>query len=154
LKAFFSISLNTIRSAIVTVTSKRKLINLAAIPLYRNAAYLMMVTAVTSLLGFFFWMIVARYYSEAEVGYSSAIISAISLLAMISMAGLNSLLIRFLPQAEKPKELINSCLTLSGLFSIVIAAIFVAGLGFWSPALINSAKYYFYCQEASWFYVS
>lgn len=135
MKAFFSISFNTIRNAIATVTSRRKLIDLAAIPLYRNAAYLMMVTAVTSLLGFFFWMIVARYYSEAEVGYSSAIISAISLLAMISMAGLNSLLIRFLPQAEKPQELINSCLTLSGIFSVVIAVIFVAGLGFWSPAL-------------------
>jgi len=95
----------------------------------------MLVTASTSLLGFIFWIIVARYYTEVEVGYSSAIISAISLLTTISMAGLNSLLIRFLPQTEKPKELINSSLTLGGLFSIGIAIIFIAGLNFWSPAL-------------------
>jgi len=78
---------------------------------------------------------VARFYSEAEVGYSSAMISAISLLALISLAGLNTSLIRFLPQAEKPQELINSCYTLSGLVSLVVTSIFFAGLGFWSPAL-------------------
>jgi O-antigen/teichoic acid export membrane protein len=92
-------------------------------------------TAITSLLGFFFWMVVARFYTEGEVGYSSAIISAIGLLAMISMAGLNSSLIRFLPQAKKPQDLINSCLTISGLFSVVISIIFIVGLDAWSPAL-------------------
>ena len=135
MKSFLSLSFNILRSTIATVTSRRKLIKLAAVPLYRNAVYLILNTAITSLLGFFFWMIVARYYSEVEVGYSSAIISAISLLAMISIAGFNSLLIRFLPQAEKPQDLINSCLTISGLFSIVIAIIFITGLDFWSPAL-------------------
>ena len=135
MKAFFLVTFNTVRRATATITSKRKLIKLAAVPLYRNAVYLILTTAITSLLGFLFWMIVARYYSEVEVGYSSAIISAISLLAMISMAGFNSLLIRFLPHTEKRQDLINSCLTISGLFSIVIAIVFVAGLDFWSPAL-------------------
>lgn len=91
--------------------------------------------AVMALCGFFFWMVVARFYTEAEVGFSSAIISAISLIAIISLVGLNTSLIRFLPQADKPQELINSCYTLSGLVSLVIAGIFIAGLGFWSPAL-------------------
>jgi len=48
---------------------------------------------------------------------------------------LNISLVRFLPHAEKPRELINSCYTLGGLLSLVLAGIFLVGLGFWSPAL-------------------
>ncbi|HUV45495.1 MAG TPA: oligosaccharide flippase family protein [Dehalococcoidia bacterium] len=125
-----------ITEAIDTITSRRKLKQVAATPLYRNAFYLMLNTAVMALCGFFFWMVVARFYTEAEVGFSSAIISAISLLAIISMVGLNTLLIRFLPHADKPQQLINSCYTLSSLISLVVAAIFIAGLSLWSPALV------------------
>lgn len=95
----------------------------------------MLNTAVMALLGFFFWMVVARFYTEAEVGFGSAIISAISLIAIISLVGLNTSLIRFLPHADKPQELINSCYTLSGLVSLIVASVFIASLGLWSPAL-------------------
>ena len=135
MKRLISNFLTIIRETLTTITSRQKLKRLASTSLYRNAVYLMLNRAITSLLGFFFWMIVARYYTEGAVGYSSAIISAISLLAMISMVGLNSTLIRFLSQAERPHDLINSCSTISGLFSVVIAIIFIIGLGFWSPAL-------------------
>ncbi len=104
-------------------------------PLYRNAVYLLVNTVVGSLLGFFFWVVVARFYTEAEVGYSSSIISAVSLLAVLSLLGLEVSLIRFLPRAEKPQELINSCFTLSGLVSLAIAGIFLASVDFWSPSL-------------------
>jgi O-antigen/teichoic acid export membrane protein len=124
-----------IAEAIDIITSREKLKQTATTPLYSNAFYLMLNTAITSLLGFFFWMIVARFYTEAEVGFSSAIISAISLLALISLVGFNVSLVRFLPHADKPQALINSCYTLSGLISLVIAGICVAGVGFWSPAL-------------------
>jgi len=124
-----------IAEAIGIITSREKLKQFVSIPLYSNAFYLMLNTAVMAVFGFFFWMIVARFYTEAEVGFSSAIISAISLLALISMVGLNISIIRFLPHADKPQDLINSCYTLSGLISLAVAGIFLAGLGFWSPAL-------------------
>ncbi len=124
-----------IAEAIDIITSREKLKQTVATPLYSNAFYLMLNTGVLALLGFFFWMIVARFYTEAEVGFSSAIISAISLLALISMVGLNISIVRFLPHADKPQDLINSCYTLSGLISLAVAGIFLAGLGFWSPAL-------------------
>jgi len=95
----------------------------------------MLNTAVMAFCGFFFWMVVARFYTEAVVGFSSAIISAIKLIAIMSLVGLNTSLIRFLHQADKPQELMNTCYTLSGLVSLVVASIFIAGLGFWSPAL-------------------
>lgn len=118
---------------IINLRQRLKLI--ATISLYRNAFYLMLASAVTSLLGFFFWMVVARFYSETDVGFSSAIISAINLIALLSVVGLDFSVIRFLHQASKPKELINYSLTLCGLVSLIIATIFVAGIDFWSPAL-------------------
>ncbi len=104
-------------------------------PLYRNSFFLMANTVLTSGLGFFFWMVVARFYTEAEVGWGAAIISAISLLAMLSVPGFGAALIRFLPKAEKPQDMINSCLTISGALAVVLAVVFVAGLDVWSPAL-------------------
>ena len=124
-----------IKEAVATVTSRKRLKQIVTTPLYSNSFYLMLNTAVMSFLGFFFWLIVARFYTRAEVGYSSAIISALGLLAILSLAGLNVSLVRFLPQVRKPEDLINTCFTLAGLISLVMAGIFVAGLDFWSPAL-------------------
>jgi Membrane protein involved in the export of O-antigen and teichoic acid len=127
--------LKIITEAIGTITSRQRLKRVITTPLYGNAFYLMLNTVIMALCGFFFWMVVARFYTEAEVGFSSAIISGISLLATISLLGLNTSLIRFLPQADKPQKLINSCYTLSGIVSLVVTGTFVVGLGFWSPAL-------------------
>ena len=104
-------------------------------PLYRNSLFLMANTIVVAILGFFFWMVVARFYTEAEVGWGAAIISAIGLLALLSTLGFHVALIRFLPKAEKPVEMINSCFTLSGMVALALAAIFIAGVDLWSPAL-------------------
>jgi len=104
-------------------------------PLYRNSIFLMGNTLVTAGLGFFFWMVVARFYTEAEVGWGAAIISIISLLAALSRLGFNASLTRFLPKAEKPVDMINSCLTLSGITALAVAAASVVGLHIWSPAL-------------------
>lgn len=124
-----------LKEAVDVVTSRKRLKQVIKTPLYSNAFYLMLNTAVMSFLGFFFWLIVARFYTEAEVGYSSAIIASISLLGVFSQLGLNFSITRFLPQADKPQELINTCFTLSSLVSLVIAGIFLAGLNLWSPAL-------------------
>jgi O-antigen/teichoic acid export membrane protein len=70
------------------------------VPLYRNAYYLMANAATTSLLGFVFWMVVAKFYSPVDVGLASATISAMGLLASLSNLGLGFGLIRFLPSAK------------------------------------------------------
>jgi O-antigen/teichoic acid export membrane protein len=105
-------------------------------PLYRNSLFLMTTTVARAGLGFLFWIIVARFYTEAEVGLGSAIVSAMTFLGTLSLMGLGATIIRFLPKAEKPREMINSCLTLSGLIAIAAAAVFIAGLDIWSPALL------------------
>jgi O-antigen/teichoic acid export membrane protein len=105
------------------------------IPFYRTSLFLIADSAVTAGIGFIFWIIVARYYTAEDLGYGSAAISAMSLLGSLSLIGLNTTIIRFLPSAEKPQRMINSYLTLTGLVAIVIAGVFIAGLPVWSPAL-------------------
>ena len=103
-------------------------------PLYRNSLFLFANTLVTTSLGFFFWMVVARYYTAYEVGVSAAIISTINMLALISTLGMDTAIIRFLPKAKKPLEMINSSFILCGLVALIVVAIFLAGVEVWSPA--------------------
>jgi O-antigen/teichoic acid export membrane protein len=58
-----------------------------------------------------------------------------SLFALLGKLGFDAPLIRFLPKAEKPVDMINSRLTLSGIVALVAVAIFLAGINIWSPAL-------------------
>lgn len=125
----------TVCEIVKIITSRKGLKQFLTTPLYTNAFYLMLNTAVMSFLGFFFWVVVARLYAEKEVGFSSAIITTINLLTVLGLLGLNFSLIRFLPQAEKPQQLINTCFTLTGLTTLVLAGIFLAGINLWSPAL-------------------
>lgn len=107
------------------------------VSLYRNAIYLMLANLANAVLGFVFWIIVARFYSAEDVGLAASVISAILLVTSFSHLGLGFGLIRFLPNTGKnANTMINSSLTISILASILIATIFLAGLNFWSPALV------------------
>ncbi len=101
-------------------------------PLYRNSIILIINTTIVTGLGFFFWMVVARFYTTYEFGVGAAIISSVTFLAMLSEMGLGTSLIRFLRKSENPVELINSCLTLVAIVALVVSGIFVAGLDLWS----------------------
>jgi O-antigen/teichoic acid export membrane protein len=127
--------MKTLTKAVTNFNYKHKLKRVITTSLYRNALYLMLNTAVTSLFGFFFWIAVARLYSVVDVGFSTAAISAINLLTLFSEIGLSFCIIRFLPQAEEPRKLINTFLTLTGLACLAAAGIFIAGLDTWSPGL-------------------
>jgi O-antigen/teichoic acid export membrane protein len=121
--------------AVNVISFRQRLKLITTVSLYRNAFFLMFSSAATSLLGFLFWMVVARFYSVTDVGLSSAIISALNLIALLSLVGLDFSVIRFMHQSSETKELINASLTLCGLVSLIIAIIFVSGIDFWSPAL-------------------
>ena len=108
---------------------------LLRISLYQNAIFLILNNLVTAILGFAFWVVVARFYSEIEVGYSSAIISAINFIALVGLLGLNRSMVRFLPTSDRPVELINSYFTVGALASLAVSLVFLGGVGLWSPAI-------------------
>jgi len=106
-------------------------------PLFKNSFFLFASYALVSIFGFAFWIIAARFYPASEVGFASALIAATGLLAGFSGLGLGIGLTRFLPREEDKQGMINSGLTIPLLFSIILALIFIAGLDFWSPALVS-----------------
>jgi O-antigen/teichoic acid export membrane protein len=102
-------------------------------PLYRNSIFLMSTTVVTTGLGFFFWMVVARYYTEYEVGVAAAIVAAVNLLALLSGLGFDAAIVRFLAKAEDPVRMINTCFTVTGIVALALCGVFLAGIDFFSP---------------------
>lgn len=126
----------TLVGAFKSLTSKEGLKSLYGVSLYRNAIYLMVNSGVGAILGFVFWIVVARLYSTSDVGLGSALLSAVGLLSFIGTLGLGFGIIRYLPGFDNKTRLLNSSFTLAGLAAIAIALIFLAGLPFWSPKLM------------------
>lgn len=92
--------------------------------LIHNASSLIATTVVTTGLGFLYWALGARLYSQQSVGYGSAAISAISLLGAIGMFGLGTVLIGELPRRKNTAGLISAALITASVGSLVL------GLGF------------------------
>ncbi len=105
-------------------------------PLYRNSIYLMMGTIVLSAFGFVFWMINARLFTAEEVGLATTLISVMSLITTFSLLGLGTGLIRYLAKSERKNDKINTCLTLVGIVSVIVSAIFILGVSKFSPRLL------------------
>jgi O-antigen/teichoic acid export membrane protein len=61
--------------------------------LLRNGLYIMGTTAVTSLLGFGFWLIAARTLPAVEVGRSAALISAVMFVSVLTNLGLGQVFV-------------------------------------------------------------
>jgi len=101
-------------------------LDVATSSLFTNAFYLMLSQAILAILGFAFWVVVARYYTEAEVGYSSAIISMLGLANLIGHIGLDTFLVRFLPRSENPSRLVNTCVVYAGAATLVSGLVIVA----------------------------
>jgi O-antigen/teichoic acid export membrane protein len=108
--------------------------------LHRNAIYLMATYVITACVGFFFWMLCARLYLAEDLGNAMAMVSAVCLIASISMLGFNIGLVRFLPETKNKNEMICSCFVITSICAVALAAIFLVGLDIWSPNLLFMRK--------------
>jgi O-antigen/teichoic acid export membrane protein len=103
---------------------------------YRDSFFLVAANIANAGFGLLFWTVAARLYQPSEVGFAAAIISAVGLLAMLAALGLDYAVIRFLPQSRDPQGIINVSLTVMSGGALILALVFLAGLGLWSPALL------------------
>ena len=132
--------LNFVRGIFINVkrtfTSMDGLKAFYSVSLYRNAVYLILNSGFTSALGFAFWILAARLYSDEEVGLVSAAIAAAAFLVTLSNFGLDFGLVRFLSNSDqRSNAMVNSCFTIGGLVALASSLIFLAGVNIWSPAL-------------------
>ncbi len=104
-------------------------------PLYRNALLLIINSAVLSGFGFIFWAIIARFFPVREVGLATSMISLLELILVLSLAGFNVSLIRYLPGSSDRKKLVSSCFIISGSIALFAGALSVAGISIFSPEL-------------------
>lgn len=91
-----------------------------------GASSLVATTGVASVLGFAYWALAARLFSQRSVGYGSAAVSAMTLLGTIGMLGLGTVLIGELPRRRPRAGLIAAALLASGLGSLVLGLVFDA----------------------------
>lgn len=115
---------------------KRIYLRLVSDPLYRNSMYLMASSAVLMGTGFLFWVIVARVYSIEQVGIATTIYSLLTTVSGLSMLGITSGLMRFLPTSSYQHEKVSTSLTIAitttGMASL-ITLYFLANI---SPRLL------------------
>lgn len=96
--------------------------------LFRSAHALMLTTAVNGALGFGFWVIAARLYSANLVGLESALIAIMTTIAALSQFSLGVMFVRFLPESNRPRQMIMlgyaiSAVILAALLAIVVPRI-------------------------------
>jgi O-antigen/teichoic acid export membrane protein len=79
-----------------------------------NAGSLIGTTAVTSILGFAYWLVATQHFAPSAVGFASAAVSAMLFLSTICILGLGTMLIGELPQQPGKKgSLISAALLIA-----------------------------------------
>lgn len=115
---------------------KERFNNIMGDSLYKNSIYLMVSSGIMAVFGFVFWLICARLYTAEDIGLATTIISVMGLIASISVLGLNSGLIRYLPKSKDKNNKINTCFTLVALAAVIVSCVFLLGLNTFSPRLM------------------
>lgn len=103
-------------------------------PLVKNSIYLMLTSISNSGFGFIFWTAAAKYYPKEDVGISTALISVMSLIVLLSRFGLDFSIVRFFPNNDKGK-IFNTTAICTTFFSVVIGSLYIIGVDVFSPQL-------------------
>ncbi|MFE5614273.1 lipopolysaccharide biosynthesis protein [Streptomyces sp. NPDC056463] len=104
--------------------------------LTRSSFFLMASSLAMAVLGFVFWIIVARLYPPEQVGLATTLISATELIAFFSLFGLNSTLIRFLaPVGSRNAQITKSVLLVTGA-ACILASAYLFGLRWYGRDLL------------------
>lgn len=102
--------------------------------LYMNAFFLMLSTFTLAASGLLFWLLVTQAYDAVAVGLATTLISTSGLLALLGLAGFDTTFVRFLPNAERKNDYINSGYIIVSSLSVVLAAVLGAVLPWLSPS--------------------
>jgi len=105
--------------------------------LYINAVYMLIVNVFPGIIGAFFWMVAGNLYGERVVGLASAVLSAVSLVAMLANLGLSTSLIRFLPETKDKARLLKTAYSLVLIASLLLDCIYLLGAPIWAHQLIS-----------------
>ena len=103
--------------------------------LVRSSFFLIANFVTLGVLGFGFSVVVARIFTPEEVGVGTSLISAVSMIAFLSLFGLNWTIIRFLSNSSNPNAQITYSLVVATGLGVLISGIYVILVPFYAPAL-------------------
>jgi O-antigen/teichoic acid export membrane protein len=92
-------------------------------------------TGTMSVLGFGFSVVVARLFKPEQVGAGTSLISATSLIAFLSLFGLNVTIVRFYANSKNPNAQITQSLLMVGSLGLLFSAIYVMLVPSYAPEL-------------------
>jgi len=105
-------------------------------PMHRSAYALILGSAMTSGLGYVFWIIAARRFDVAAVGTATTMIASMGFLANLATLGLRGGLVRFLPAAGAGAVgLVRRSYLVCGAAAALAAVVFLAGQPLWASDL-------------------
>lgn len=90
----------------------------------RMSSLLILTSFFSAILGFIFWAIAVRLYSNNDVGIATAVISSLSLIMLFSSFGSESSIIRFFPEKDKSMVL-STFVALITILSVIVSYIFI-----------------------------
>jgi O-antigen/teichoic acid export membrane protein len=123
---------------------KKIIVRLYRDSLLRNSVYLMLTTGAMAVFGFFFWLICARLFSPDEIGVATSLISAMTLIADISILGFDSTFVRLLPSAKNKNELINTGFAVAAITATTLSVGYIVALPYLTPLLDIVRRNFFY----------
>jgi O-antigen/teichoic acid export membrane protein len=101
----------------------------------RNSIFNVFATVLRDIVGFIFWIIVARFYNVKDVGFATALLASVNLIYIFARLGLDVGLVRFIHDERDKSLLVNTGLTVVGIASIVLSLVYINGLNVWSAVL-------------------
>lgn len=107
----------------------------------RNSLYLMLNSGLQAGFGFTFWIITARLFDTADVGRASSLLSATTVIAYLSLLGLNSTFGRYLATAEDRDTLITAGLLVVAICGTVIGFVYTQLTPLLAPRIDFVAKH-------------
>jgi len=103
--------------------------------LYGSSLWLIAGSIILTGFGFLFWTLCTRLFTSEQVGLASTLLSALELLAALSVLGLDIALIKFIPATKNKNRLLNSCFILAGSVGLLLSIVFLFNISLFSDSL-------------------
>src|ERR1700739_1007839 len=82
--------------------------SVTANPIFFASLNLILSASITAVLGFAFWLRVARTFNANSVGLATSLLAVSSLISLLGLAGYDSVFIRYLPKAKDKNSYLNT----------------------------------------------
>lgn len=101
----------------------------------QNSMYLLMNNIFSSFLGFFFWLIAARFYPADDVGIAVILITASGLVSTIARFGLDMSIVKYYSESSDKKRILNTFITTITVTTTLVAIVVALFLDTFSDKL-------------------